>query len=112
VIQNRSKSVKNFLKIAPRFEEAKDELMGLLEDDRLRDSPLLVLANKQDLPTAASSAQVTEKLGLYKIRSGRDWFVQVPVSCTSVSAKKVFVGESSTTERSHQPPSPQIRKQI
>jgi signal recognition particle receptor subunit beta len=59
-----------------RMEEAKDELMGLLGDDKLRDSPLLVLANKQDLPEAASPAEVTEKLELYKLRTGRDWFVQ------------------------------------
>ena len=59
-----------------RFDEAQEELMGLLGDDHLRDSPLLVLANKQDLPDAASAAEVTEKLGLYKLRSGRDWYVQ------------------------------------
>ncbi len=59
-----------------RFDAAQGELMRLLEDDRLSDSPLLVLANKQDLPGAASAAEVTEKLGLYKLRSGRDWYVQ------------------------------------
>ena len=59
-----------------RMEEAKDELMGILGDDKLNDCPLLVLANKQDLPEAASPAEVTEKLELYKLRTGRDWFVQ------------------------------------
>jgi len=50
--------------------------MGMLEDDRLRESPLLVLANKQDLPDAASPAEITERLELYKMRTGRDWYVQ------------------------------------
>ena len=50
--------------------------MGLIEDDRLRESPLLVLANKQDLPGAASPAEITERLDLYKMRTGRDWYVQ------------------------------------
>ena len=50
--------------------------MSLLEDDRLRESPLLILANKQDLPEAVSPAEVTEKLELFKLRSGRDWYVQ------------------------------------
>ena len=59
-----------------RFEEAKDELLGLLEDDRLRESPLLLLANKQDLPNAASPAEITDRLGLGKFRSGRDWYIQ------------------------------------
>ena len=48
----------------------------MLEDDRLRESPLLILANKQDLPEAVSPAEVTEKLELFKLRSGRDWYVQ------------------------------------
>ena len=30
-----------------RFDEAKEELWDLIQDDRLRDSSLLVLANKQ-----------------------------------------------------------------
>ena len=30
-----------------RFDEAKEELWDLIKDDRLRDSALLVLANKQ-----------------------------------------------------------------
>ena len=50
--------------------------MGLLEDDRLRESPLLILANKQDLPNAATPAEVTDMLGLGKMRSGRDWYIQ------------------------------------
>ena len=50
--------------------------MSLLEDDCLRESPLLILANKQDLPEAVSPAEVTEKLELFKLRSGRDWYVQ------------------------------------
>jgi len=33
-----------------------DELVGI---------PLLVLANKQDLPNAKTVAEITEKLGLY-----------------------------------------------
>ena len=30
-----------------RFDEAKEELWDLIQDDRLRDSSLLILANKQ-----------------------------------------------------------------
>ena len=58
-----------------RLEEAREELFSVLSDDRLRDCALLVLANKQDLPGAATVAQVTEALQLRKLRQ-RNWFVQ------------------------------------
>ena len=58
-----------------RLEEAREELFSVLGDDRLRDCALLVLANKQDLPGAATVTQVTEALQLRKLRQ-RNWFVQ------------------------------------
>lgn len=39
-----------------------------LEEDELRDSFLLVFANKQDLPNALSVNEITEKLGLTQTR--------------------------------------------
>ena len=50
--------------------------MSLLEDYCLRESPLLILANKQDLPEAVSPAEITEKLELFKLRPDRDWHIQ------------------------------------
>jgi ADP-ribosylation factor protein 1 len=38
-------------------------------------APLLVLCNKQDLPTACSVAEMTEKLGLHALRS-HSWYIQ------------------------------------
>jgi signal recognition particle receptor subunit beta len=77
--------------------------MGLLEDDRLRDSPILVLANKQDLPEAASPAEVTEKLGLYKLRSGRDWYVQRTTAVTGEGLVDglAWLAEKIKSRRSH-----------
>ncbi len=37
-----------------RMDEAKEELMKMLNEEDLRDSALLVLANKQDLPGSMS----------------------------------------------------------
>lgn len=54
---------------------AKDELAHLLADDELREASLLVFANKQDLPNALSVQDITNRLGLNKIRS-RDWYIQ------------------------------------
>ncbi|OMJ10362.1 ADP-ribosylation factor [Smittium culicis] len=58
-----------------RVNEARDELHQLLNEDELRDSLLLVLANKQDLPNAMTSAEITDKLGLHSLRN-RVWYIQ------------------------------------
>nr|CAB3222736.1 ADP-ribosylation factor 2-like [Phallusia mammillata] len=47
----------------------------MLGEDELRDAILLVFANKQDLPNAKSTAQITEKLGLQSMRT-RKWYIQ------------------------------------
>ena len=55
-----------------RMGECKDELWRFLGEDELKESILLVLANKQDLPNAMSTQELTEKLELNSIRN-RDW---------------------------------------
>ena len=53
-----------------RFSEAHDYLtMCILEQDNFRGIPLIVLANKQDLPGAASCKDIAEALGLYEIKN-------------------------------------------
>merc|ERR1712187_27562 len=64
-----------------RIEDAREELMSILDDDAMRDAVLLVFANKQDLPNAMAAAEVTEKLGLYKMRN-REWFIQSACATT------------------------------
>ena len=55
---------------------ARDELHRMLNEDELRDSILLVFANKQDLPQAMNAAEMTDKLGLSSLRH-RQWYIQV-----------------------------------
>merc|ERR1712227_898636 len=43
-----------------RVEDAREELMKMLNEDEMRDAVLLVFANKQDLPNAMPAAEVTE----------------------------------------------------
>ena len=47
----------------------------MLSEDELRESVLLVFANKQDLPNAMSINEITEKLGLNQLRN-RSWYIQ------------------------------------
>ncbi|XP_068220088.1 ADP-ribosylation factor 4-like [Palaemon carinicauda] len=57
-----------------RLAEAKEELDILDEDKELENCPLLIMANKQDLPQAASPSHITDALNLRNLR--RTWFVQ------------------------------------
>jgi small GTP-binding protein len=58
-----------------RIENAREELVKMMNEDEMRDTVVLVFANKQDLPGAMSPAEITEKLGLNKLQS-RQWYVQ------------------------------------
>ncbi|KAF7255374.1 hypothetical protein P879_06651 [Paragonimus westermani] len=58
-----------------RVGEAADELTRMLSEDELRDVVILVFANKQDLPNAMTSAELTDKLRLREIRN-RPWYIQ------------------------------------
>ena len=60
-----------------RMAIAKSELGSLLQHEHLASVPVLVLANKQDLPDAMNVAQLTEALSLRSITV--DWHVQVRI---------------------------------
>ena len=51
------------------------ELHQLLSDDLLRDTILLIYANKQDMPNALSIKDIVQLLELNKLRN-RHWFIQ------------------------------------
>lgn len=58
-----------------RAREASDELRKVLSESELAGVPLLIFANKQDMPTAMSVAEVTGALELFAVKD-RAWFVQ------------------------------------
>lgn len=59
---------------------AKEELQELMAKPAVQGIPLLVLANKNDLPNALSSDSIIEKMGLKDIKDRE-------VCCYSISAK-------------------------
>ena len=65
----------SFLSLQGYTHSAKDELNRMLAEEELRDAILLVFANKQDLPNAMKVQEVTERLGLNKLRN-RQWYIQ------------------------------------
>ncbi|PVU85556.1 hypothetical protein BB559_006936 [Furculomyces boomerangus] len=58
-----------------RIKEARDEFQNLLEDEQLKNSLIVIFANKQDLPNAMTTAEITEKLELHSI-SQHKWHIQ------------------------------------
>ena len=58
-----------------RVGEARDELHRMLNEVELRETVLLVLANKQDRDGAMDASTLIEKLGLHTVRQ-RTWWIQ------------------------------------
>ncbi|QGI68867.1 hypothetical protein CEK26_012825 [Fusarium fujikuroi] len=64
-----------------RMEEARQELHRIINDREMKDSLLLVFANKQDLAEAMKPQEVTEALQLSKLKD-KVWYV-VPSCATT-----------------------------
>jgi GTPase SAR1 family protein len=52
-----------------RLEESKAAFFESIDDSRVSGKPILVVANKQDLPTALSAEEVAKRLGLVDVKS-------------------------------------------
>jgi len=71
-----------------RFQEAMDELFRMLAEDELRDAPVLIYANKQDLPNAMTPAEIVERGDLHRIRH-RAWHI---LGSCGTTAEGLFEG--------------------
>eukprot|EP01089_Gocevia_fonbrunei_P007668 TRINITY_DN1889_c1_g1_i1.p1 TRINITY_DN1889_c1_g1~~TRINITY_DN1889_c1_g1_i1.p1 ORF type:complete len:297 (-),score=69.92 TRINITY_DN1889_c1_g1_i1:74-964(-) len=71
-----------------RINEAKRELKGLMNEKDLKGVPVLILANKQDLDSALSLAEVQKSLGLFSGRSSR-WEL---MGCSAVEGQGINEG--------------------
>ncbi|ELP88393.1 ADP-ribosylation factor, arf, putative [Entamoeba invadens IP1] len=63
-----------------RLGEAKSVLDNVLQADELKGAPLLIFANKHDLPQAMTVSDIVSGLGLQNVK-GREWFCQT--SCAT-----------------------------
>merc|ERR1712224_651950 len=70
-----------------RFEEAQKEIKKMLDEPLLAEVTLLILANKQDLPRAVTSAKLTDALNLRE--SKQKWKVQ---GCCATTGDGLFDG--------------------
>ena len=51
-----------------RFDDCRDELRRFLAEDELKDTAVLVMANKQDLPNAMTVDEIRDKLQLNQLK--------------------------------------------
>jgi hypothetical protein len=61
----------------------------MLDEDELRGVPLLVFANKQDVPGAVPAAEVSEELGLVGGENARPWSVR---GCCAIKGEGLHDG--------------------
>ena len=78
-----------------RLSDAKSELSLMLEEEELVGVPLLVFANKQDLPQAMSAADVSSGLGLTEIRN-RQWAIFRRQRCGGVAFWRGWTGSATS----------------
>jgi ADP-ribosylation factor-like protein 1 len=71
-----------------RLGTASDELQAMLNEEELRDSALLVFANKQDQPGAKGAGEISEALKLGELRD-RNWSI---VACSTIDGKGIDEG--------------------
>eukprot|EP01116_Phalansterium_solitarium_P022996 TRINITY_DN7842_c0_g1_i1.p1 TRINITY_DN7842_c0_g1~~TRINITY_DN7842_c0_g1_i1.p1 ORF type:complete len:179 (+),score=49.49 TRINITY_DN7842_c0_g1_i1:161-697(+) len=64
-----------------RIDEARQELMRIINDREMHEAKLLVFANKNDLPNTLEQNEIVDRLGLHRLR-GRDWLVQSSCALT------------------------------
>ncbi|KAK3326876.1 ADP-ribosylation factor family-domain-containing protein [Apodospora peruviana] len=80
-----------------RIEEARTELHRIINDREMKDSLLLVLANKQDIEGAMKPQEVIEKLQLSKIKD-KVWFVQPTIATEGDGLQQAFQWLSDNTK--------------
>ncbi|XP_073485190.1 ADP-ribosylation factor-like protein 14 [Aquarana catesbeiana] len=77
------------------LDESKKEFQRILQNELIKNVPVVVLANKQDLPGALDAEEITRKFNMKKHCSDRDWYVQ---PCCALSGQGLAEGFSKVSE--------------
>ncbi|CAK8694858.1 ADP-ribosylation factor 1-like [Clavelina lepadiformis] len=70
-----------------RFNEAKEELLGVIADDQMSQIPVMILANKQDIVCAQPINEVSTQLSLDEIPPSQKWEIH---GCSATKGDGVF----------------------
>ncbi|KAM4771902.1 ADP-ribosylation factor-like protein 14 [Rhinophrynus dorsalis] len=77
------------------IDESKKEFQLILQNELIKNVPVVLLANKQDLPGALNAEEITRKFNMKKHCSDRDWYVQ---PCCALTGQGLAEGLSKVTE--------------
>lgn len=64
-----------------QIEESRKELFKFLKNEEMKGIPIVIIANKQDLPNALSTTDLTNRMGLHTLTSHR-WHIQAASATT------------------------------
>ncbi|KAL1778374.1 ADP-ribosylation factor 14 [Sigmodon hispidus] len=59
-----------------RLEDSRREFKHILKNEHIKNAPVIIFANKQDLPGALSAEDLTRIFKVKKLCSDRNWYVQ------------------------------------
>ncbi|XP_075404999.1 ADP-ribosylation factor-like protein 14 [Tenrec ecaudatus] len=72
-----------------RLEDSRREFEHILKNEHIRNVPVVLLANKQDVPGALSAEDLTRMFKVKKLCSDRNWYVQ---PCCALSGEGLAEG--------------------
>uniref|UniRef100_A0A8C8RWA5 ADP-ribosylation factor-like protein 14 n=1 Tax=Pelusios castaneus TaxID=367368 RepID=A0A8C8RWA5_9SAUR len=73
-----------------RLEDSKKEFELILKNEFIKNVPVVLLANKQDLPGALNAEEITRKFNMKKHCSDRNWYVQPCCAMTGEGLAEAF----------------------
>ncbi|KAG8445227.1 hypothetical protein GDO86_010127 [Hymenochirus boettgeri] len=77
------------------MDESKKEFICILQNELFKNVPVVLLANKQDLPGALDAEEITKKFNMKKYCSNRNWYVQ---PCCAGTGQGLVEGFSKVSE--------------
>jgi len=67
----------------------------MLMDNRLKQVPVLIFANKQDMPDAMTASEVAEKMSLVQLQ-GRTWESRPALLWMELASRREWTGSART----------------
>uniref|UniRef100_A0A8D1Z1K1 ADP-ribosylation factor-like protein 14 n=1 Tax=Sus scrofa TaxID=9823 RepID=A0A8D1Z1K1_PIG len=86
-----------------RLEDSRREFEHILKNEHIKNVPVILLANKQDVPGAMNAEEITRMFKVKKLCSDRNWYVQ---PCCAVTGDGLMEGFRKLTGfvKSHMKP--------
>ncbi|NWX31100.1 ARL14 protein, partial [Notiomystis cincta] len=84
-----------------RLEESRREFGLILKNESIKNIPVVVLANKQDLPGALNAEEITRRFRMKKYCSDRNWYVQPCCAITGEGLAEAFQRVATFAKQYH-----------